>query len=663
MDNISPFIFWCQKVMPAVLDDSLSYYECLCKISVKLNETITSQNNLIDAQQTLQKYVDEYFTNLDVQNEINNKLDQMAESGELESIIEQYLQFNTATIFNTVSDMKNSDKLSNGMYVQTLGYYLKNDLGGLFYEITNTETNYSVPLMNGLYANPIVLYRINTKMFGTVGNGVDDDSVYIQKAINYCHTYLFNYVYIPSGTYLINAPINVYSNIVIEGNYSSYPTKQGTILLRNTNVSIFNLTGDPYSQINGNNISNVIIKNMLLRTESDTFINTGKIYMFRTIYNAFENVHFSGNGYALVFDKASYDMRFNNCSFTGNANISTCNAQDDQFNTAEYYSTNNIYFNDCRWESYTTGPLIELNNYSSAIVLNNPKFEGTLADGSALIKCNENNSTIIVNSAMVTMLTGSNCSLIDLQSVIKSRFEIYGVLYVESTTKPFIILNDVSSTHITVNPTLNTNNYNLDYYIENSANIDKYTIVVDGSLATSNYYATKRLFSNPEYLNKPTTLNSISAAEATVPLSNFKIKKASDTEYSSWGIGPNFNNYAENKTQFVLRTPNGNVAARFTELNSYINGIVLPTNSEQPPDANGQIYINTFSDSSIPCLNIQISGSNKRIGWGTSYPTTGTWAAGSIVINTSPSVGSPAGWICTSAGKPGVWHPFSNVIE
>ena len=93
--------------MPAVLDDSLSYYECLCKISAKLNETITSQNNLIDAQQTLQKYVDEYFTNLDVQNEINNKLDQMAESGELESIIEQYLQFNTATIFNTVSDMKN----------------------------------------------------------------------------------------------------------------------------------------------------------------------------------------------------------------------------------------------------------------------------------------------------------------------------------------------------------------------------------------------------------------------------------------------------------------------------------------------------------------------------------------------------------------------------
>ena len=63
MDSISPFIFCCQKVMPAVLDDSLSFYEVLCKLTAKLNaaietinghsELITTMQSEIDALQTL----------------------------------------------------------------------------------------------------------------------------------------------------------------------------------------------------------------------------------------------------------------------------------------------------------------------------------------------------------------------------------------------------------------------------------------------------------------------------------------------------------------------------------------------------------------------------------------------------------------------------------
>lgn len=39
-----------QKVLPAVYDDSLSYYELLAKIQQKLNETITNINNLNEWQ-------------------------------------------------------------------------------------------------------------------------------------------------------------------------------------------------------------------------------------------------------------------------------------------------------------------------------------------------------------------------------------------------------------------------------------------------------------------------------------------------------------------------------------------------------------------------------------------------------------------------------------
>ena len=43
--NIQPVRFWCQKVLPLVYDDSLSYYETLCKFSSKLNEIIETLNN------------------------------------------------------------------------------------------------------------------------------------------------------------------------------------------------------------------------------------------------------------------------------------------------------------------------------------------------------------------------------------------------------------------------------------------------------------------------------------------------------------------------------------------------------------------------------------------------------------------------------------------
>lgn len=39
MDN---FRFWCQKVLPLVFDDSISYYETLCKLAKSLNEVINN---------------------------------------------------------------------------------------------------------------------------------------------------------------------------------------------------------------------------------------------------------------------------------------------------------------------------------------------------------------------------------------------------------------------------------------------------------------------------------------------------------------------------------------------------------------------------------------------------------------------------------------------
>lgn len=42
------FRFWCQKVLPLVYDDSLSYYEVLCKVVVYINELIEQDKVFAD---------------------------------------------------------------------------------------------------------------------------------------------------------------------------------------------------------------------------------------------------------------------------------------------------------------------------------------------------------------------------------------------------------------------------------------------------------------------------------------------------------------------------------------------------------------------------------------------------------------------------------------
>ena len=93
-----PFRFWAQKVLPLIYDDSLSYYEVLCKVVAYLNTTIQTVSalggnveGLRGAYEQLQQYVNDYFTNLDVQQEINTKLDNMAETGALTTLIKPFV--------------------------------------------------------------------------------------------------------------------------------------------------------------------------------------------------------------------------------------------------------------------------------------------------------------------------------------------------------------------------------------------------------------------------------------------------------------------------------------------------------------------------------------------------------------------------------------------
>ena len=64
------FKMWCQKVLPLVYDNSLSYYEVLCKVVDYINNLIESDKEIVNDLNQLQddmKYVMEYIENFDTE--------------------------------------------------------------------------------------------------------------------------------------------------------------------------------------------------------------------------------------------------------------------------------------------------------------------------------------------------------------------------------------------------------------------------------------------------------------------------------------------------------------------------------------------------------------------------------------------------------------------
>lgn len=170
--NISPFRFWCQKVLPLIYDDSLSYYELLCKVVSYINNIIddlkTCEINIDEmyaAFNTLKDYVDNYFTNLNVQNQINHKLDIMAADGTLEKIINE-------NIFNELNNKVNE--------LDTKTTALDNkidDVDATLSAEIETKVNESESNFNNLNGLKITAFKLNRYGNATLlqwnNNGVD----------------------------------------------------------------------------------------------------------------------------------------------------------------------------------------------------------------------------------------------------------------------------------------------------------------------------------------------------------------------------------------------------------------------------------------------------------------------------------------------------------
>lgn len=166
---VPPFVRFVASAVPMVFDNSLSYYECLCALwkwmqdnlvdVINNNATVTEHYIELDEETRqlfveLKDYVDNYFDNLDVQQEINNKLDQMVEDGTFEEIFSQYYDkldnFSDSNVISVGSNLITDNTLwvTNGSWTDTgNGAYthIVGQTGDLEYNYTfNANTVYVV---------------------------------------------------------------------------------------------------------------------------------------------------------------------------------------------------------------------------------------------------------------------------------------------------------------------------------------------------------------------------------------------------------------------------------------------------------------------------------------------------------------------------------------
>ena len=208
--------------LPTSFVESMTYYELLAWFTNYLQNTIIPAVNnngeaVIELQEKfveLKTFVDTYFDNLDVQEEINNKLDEMAEDGTLEEIMADYIQAKVSWVFDNVAEMKASENLINGSYATTLGYYNKGDGGGGTYYIDETGTadeGLIIAIGDSLKAH-LVTDKLNIKQFGAKGDGETDDSLTVKTALSTGLDLL-----VPAGTYLVDLSASTYDYAHLTG--------------------------------------------------------------------------------------------------------------------------------------------------------------------------------------------------------------------------------------------------------------------------------------------------------------------------------------------------------------------------------------------------------------------------------------------------------------
>lgn len=236
--TISPFKNFCMTIgaLPTSYLESMSYYETLCWLCKYLENTINPAiNNNAEALKELQEYVANYFDNLDVTEEINNKLDEMAEDGTLAQII-------NVEMIGSLSNLNTTDKSNLVSAINEVNAGLVN-ISTVTKDIISGDSELVGTIYSGNYAwsSNSIWFKFFTSLTLSSTNNTNKTIVFaLPQGLNVTETYTIT----NAGIYTEQQNQNFYGNADIT------VTPNGISLSWNSNTNLV-LTLYPFMYYNG----------------------------------------------------------------------------------------------------------------------------------------------------------------------------------------------------------------------------------------------------------------------------------------------------------------------------------------------------------------------------------------------------------------------------
>lgn len=391
IDKLNPFGRLCVTLgmLPSSYKESLTYEEQLLWMLNYIEKTlIPTINNNAQAVEELQalylelkSYVDNYFTNLDVQQEINNKLDQMAESGQLTDIIAQYLGLAGVLAYDTKNDMKNAQNLANGSICKTLGYNNINDGKGEYYKIRTLTSSDVVDEIN-----IIALTNYPTLIAEKVNNE------YVQNIK------LKNYYINNANVYVLELKNISDIKVIASGGDNANPEnniKNVSEFLQNNNEYDLIINGGTFSVSNNKPIGYCLFDNVFY--DSNTYPNNSDVVGFdennNLITAKLENIH---------SEQELRSYGFKNCITTFQTLIKNGETQQYNINIGDGLDLllGQLYDNTyIIVVTYTRTPLNEIINYPDVISMIRDKYPNIktlcVLDGGGSCQVQNNDMSLI----------------------------------------------------------------------------------------------------------------------------------------------------------------------------------------------------------------------------------------------------------------------------
>lgn len=512
MKNLTPFKLCVLQNFPFIEADfdAVTNYQLLCKVVEYLNKIIVNNNkqndNINQLEQnfiTLYDYVNNYFSNLDVQEEINKKIDELITTGEFNSFLSGIY---TPEMFGAKGDGVTDDTEA----IQK----------ALAFNNVNISKNY-------LITENLVLHS-NLKIFGggTITKKVEFNDSYVNHCIFSCTD---------SNNIDINN-INLMSNSLAISLHGCSNVNITNLIINSEKYSIL-ISDTEKNESNGINISNIKLENDVTILSSDGIhVNGGcsNIYIYnvsgttgddfialnsiegirKTIKNVIiDNIKCSGYAGVRIYGKLNCvieNVSINNSYINSDNGIRLTNIVGFKEVDLNAPTFNNVVFNNCIVNSSIRN--VFLTYINGSVTFNNCTFVATV-----------NPNVGFFNSSINSLLIFNNC-IFNTNSSGFIQDCVFATPPENCNTYGNITLNncDIKKFFLcfgTNKKTLNINNCDIDTYLITRTNPDVLDLSIKDcrintlpfSGASKGIYTIKDSILNTEYL-----LNNIESSQDTI---------------------------------------------------------------------------------------------------------------------------------------------------